>query len=68
MVWLLTFRVENVFEKKMKKLGLWDRGMVTGEPGQKPYWKKNDLVCQTVIWSLGVYVYKSFASIIIKEN
>ncbi len=25
MVWSLTFRVENMFEKKMKKPGLWDR-------------------------------------------
>ncbi len=40
------FRVENVFEKKMEKPGLWDRGTVSGGPGQKPDWKKNDLVCQ----------------------
>ncbi len=40
MVWSLTFRVKNVFEKKRKKPGLWDRGMVTGGLGQKPDWKK----------------------------
>ncbi len=41
-VWSLTFRVENVFKKKEKekKPGLWDRGIVTGGPGQKPDWKK----------------------------
>ncbi len=40
-VWLLTFTVENVFEKKKwKKPSLRDGGMVTGEPGQKPDWKK----------------------------
>ncbi len=26
--------------KEMKKPGLWDRGIVTGESGQKPDWKK----------------------------
>ncbi len=40
MVWSLTFRVKNVFEKKWKKPDLWVRGMVTGGPGQKPDWKK----------------------------
>ncbi len=35
-----SFRVENVFEKKMKKPSLTDRGMVTGRPGQKLDWKK----------------------------
>ncbi len=39
-MWSLTFRVENVLEKKMKKPGLWDRGMVTGRLGQKLDWKK----------------------------
>ncbi len=40
-VWSLTFRVENVFEKKNeKKPGLWDCGMVIGGPGQKPDRKK----------------------------
>ncbi len=33
------FRVENVL-KKLKNSGLWDYGLVTGEPGQKPDWKK----------------------------
>ncbi len=31
--------VENDF-KKMKKTGLWDRGVATGGPGQKPDLKK----------------------------
>ncbi len=26
--------------------------MVTGRPGQQPDWKKDDPVCQLVIWSL----------------
>ncbi len=36
----MTFRVEKCLKKKMKKPGLWDRGMVNGGPGQKPDWKK----------------------------
>ncbi len=64
-VWSLTITVGNVLEKKMKKPGLRDRGLVTGRLGQKPDWKKmawsvrwwyglkkNGLVCQMVIWSL----------------
>ncbi len=40
-VWSLTFMVENLFEKKkLKKNSLWDYGMVTGGPGQKPDLKK----------------------------
>ncbi len=31
--------------KKMKKPGLWDGGVSTGGPGQKPDRKKNDPVC-----------------------
>ncbi len=34
----------------LKEPSLWDRGMVTGGPGRKPDWKKNDPICQTVIW------------------
>ncbi len=44
--------VENDFLKKMKKSDLWDRGVATGGPGQKPDRKKNDLVCQTAVWPL----------------
>ncbi len=32
--------VENVFLKKWKKPGLWDHGVATGGPGQKPDGKK----------------------------
>ncbi len=42
--------VENDF-KEMKKPGLWDLGVATGGPGQKPD-KKNDPVCQTAVWPL----------------
>ncbi len=35
-VWSLTFRVENLFEKEMKNPSLTDRGMIIGGPGQKP--------------------------------
>ncbi len=50
-VWSLMFRVENVFEKKMKNsvsetvvwsLVDWVKSLIV----------KNDPVCQTVIWSL----------------
>ncbi len=53
-VWSLTFRVENVLEKKMEKTRserpLYDHRRT----GSKIWLKKNDPVCQTVIWSLGV--------------
>ncbi len=35
-VWSLTFRVENLFEKKMKKTQSVRPWYVTGGPGQKP--------------------------------
>ncbi len=39
----VSFRVENKFEKKkMKKLGLWDCGMVTGGPGLENEFEKNE--------------------------
>ncbi len=39
-------------KKKMKKPGLRDRGMVTDIQVKNLIEKKNDPVCQTVIWSL----------------
>ncbi len=44
--------VKTDFKKNGKKPGLWDRGVATGGPGQKPVRKKNDPVCQTVTWPL----------------
>ncbi len=32
--------VENDFKKKWKRPGLWDRGVATGGPSQKPDRKK----------------------------
>ncbi len=32
--------IQNDLKKPGKKLGLWDRGVATGGPGQKPDWKK----------------------------
>ncbi len=68
-VWSLTFRVQKVFEKKWKKTRLWDRGMVTGGPGQKPDRKK--MTRSVVIWSLAgckiVFVEPNFKAKILHK-
>ncbi len=51
-IWSLTFRVENVFEKKNEKNPVCETVVWSLVDWVKNLNKKNDPVCHTVIWSL----------------
>ncbi len=75
-VWSLTFRVKNVFEKKWKNPDLWDSDMVTGGLNRSQeyewYWRRSwhykstHTSCQS--YRSGTFTFRFLKIFILHEN